>query len=113
MDRKKLVVGGVAVAVLVLGGGAAIAAQQQEPRMDRPAAEEAALDVVPGEVKETELEREGGSTIYEVEVVGKDGKLREVTVDAGNGRVLGQEMEEQEFFEEDNDSEDQGSDEAE
>jgi uncharacterized protein YpmB len=113
MDRKKLVVGGVAVAVLVLGGGAAIAAQQQEPRIDRAAAEEAALGVVPGEVKEIELEREGGSTIYEVEVVGKDGKLREVTVDAGNGRVLSEEMEEEEFFKEDKDSEDQDSEEAE
>ena len=105
MDRKKLVVGGVAVAVLVLGGGAAIAAQQQGTRIDRTAAEEAALDAVPGEVKETELEREGGSTVYEVEVIGKDGKLREVTVDAGNGRVLGQEMEGEEFFEEDKDFE--------
>ncbi len=107
MDTKKLVVGAVAVAVLVLGGGAAIAAQQQEePRIDRAAAQEAALGAVPGEVKEIELEREGGSTIFEVEVGGKDGKLREVTVDAGNGRILGQEMEEEEFFEEDNDSDD-------
>ena len=31
MDRKKLVIGVVAVAVLALGGGVAIAAQQQEP----------------------------------------------------------------------------------
>src|SRR3712207_6445001 len=114
MDTKKLVVGAVAVAVLVLGGGAAIAAQQQEePRIDRAAAQEAALGAVAGEVKETELEREGGSTIFEVEVVGKDGKLREVTVDAGNGRILGQEMEEKELFEEDNHPEDQGSEEAE
>ena len=95
MDTKKLVVGVLAVAVLALGGGAAIAAQrQEEPRIDRAAAEEAALAAVPGEVKETELEREGGSTVFEVEVVGKDGKLQEVTVDAGNGRIHGQEMEE-------------------
>ncbi len=109
MDRKKLIVVVVAVAVLALGGGAAIAAQQQEePRIDRAAAEEAAMGAVPGEVKETELEREGGSTIFEVEVVGRDGNLQEVTVDASNGRILGQEMEEREFFEED-----QGSEEAE
>jgi uncharacterized membrane protein YkoI len=50
-------------------------------------------------VKDTELESEGGSAVYEVEVVGKDGKLREVTVDASSGRVLGLEMEEEEFFE--------------
>jgi uncharacterized membrane protein YkoI len=100
VDGRKLAVGVVAVAILTLGGGVAIAAQPEaEPKIDRAAAEEAALSVVPGEVKDTELESESGSTIYEVEVVGKDGKLREVTVDAGSGRILGQEMEEAEFFE--------------
>ena len=112
VDSRKLAIGAVAVVVLALGGGVALAAQQQEePRMDRAAAEKAALGAVQGEVKETELEREGGSAIYEVEVVGKDGKLREVAVDAGNGRILGQEMEE--FFEEVNYSEGQGSEDAE
>ncbi len=100
VDGRKLAVGVVAVAILTLGGGVAIAAQPEaEPKIDRAAAEEAALSAVPGEVKDTELESEGGSTIYEVEVVGKDGKLREVTVDASSGQVLGQEMEEEEFFE--------------
>jgi uncharacterized protein HemX len=114
MDRKRLVIGAVVVAILALGGGVAVAAQQQEePRVDRVAAEEAALGAVPGAVKETELEREGGSTIFEVEVVGKDGKLREVAVDAGNGRVLGQEIEEQEFFEKDDGSENEGPEDAE
>jgi len=95
MDGRKLIVGAVAVTILALGGGGAIAAQQGgQPTIDRAAAEEAALGAIPGEVKETELEREGGSRVYEVEVAGDDGKLREVTVDAKNGRVLGQEMEE-------------------
>ena len=90
MDTRKMAVGVVAVAFLGIGGGVAIAAQQREdPKTDRAAAKEAALGAVKGEVKESELEREGGSTIFEVEVVGNDGKLREVTVDAGNGRVLG------------------------
>ena len=88
------------MAILTLGGGVAIAAQPEaEPKIDRAAAEEAALSAVPGEVKDTELESEGGSAIYEVEVLGKDGKLREVTVDASSGQVLGQEVEEEEFFE--------------
>jgi uncharacterized membrane protein YkoI len=100
VDGRKLAVGVVAVAILTLGGGVAIAAQPEaEPKIDRAAAEEVALDAVPGAVKETELESESGSTIYEVEVAGKDGKLWEVTVDASSGRVLGQEMEEAEFFE--------------
>ncbi len=100
VDGRKLAVGVVAGAILTLGGGVAIAAQPEaEPKIDRAAAEEAALSAVPGEVKDTELESESGSTIYEVEVVGKDGKVREVTVDASSGQVLGQEMEEEEFFE--------------
>lgn len=112
MDRKKLAVGAAIAATLALGGGVAIAAQQgAQPTIDRAAAEEAALGAVPGEVKETELEREGGSSVYEVEVVGNDGKLREVTVDAGNGRVLGQEVEEEEGL--DDDPDDQGSEDAE
>jgi outer membrane murein-binding lipoprotein Lpp len=112
MDTKKLAVGAVAVAVLGIGGGVAIAAQQQEdPKIDRAAAEEAALGAVQGEVKETELEREGGSAVYEVEIAGKDGRLREVTVDASSGRVLGQEMEDGGY--DDQGSDDQGSEDAE
>ena len=114
MDGKKLAVGGALAAILALGGGAAIAAQQQgpEPKIDRAAAEEAALGAFPGEVKETELEREGGSSVYEVEIAGNDGKLREVTVDAGNGQVLGQEIEEEEGIEDDG-SENEGPGDAE
>jgi uncharacterized protein HemX len=109
MDRKKLAVGAVIVAILALGGGVAVAAQQQEqPNVDRAAAEEAALKAVQGEVKETELEREGGSAVYEVEVLGEDGKLHEVAVSASDGRVLSQETEEDEGSEEDDASENEG-----
>ena len=116
MDRKKLAVGAAIVTILALGGGVAIAAQQQEdPKIDRAAAEEAALGAVPGEVKETELESEGGSTVYEVEILGKDGKFHEVAVDAGNGKVLGQETEGNGSADqgpEDEGSDDQGSEDA-
>jgi len=112
MDRKKLTVGAVAVAILALGGGVAIAAQQQgpEPKVDEAAAEEAALSAVQGEVREIELEREGGAAIYEVEVAGKDGKLHEVNVSADDGQVIGQETEGDEGLEEDDGAGDQGSD---
>jgi hypothetical protein len=97
MDRRKLALGAAIPAILALGGGVAVAAQQQEPpKVDQAAAEEAALGAVPGEVQETELESEGGATTYEVEIAGKDGKYHEVTVDAGDGSVLGQETEEDE-----------------
>jgi hypothetical protein len=62
-------------------------------RIDRAAAEKAALGAVPGEVKETELENENGFVVYGVEIQGKDGRLHEVVVDAGNGKILAQEME--------------------
>ncbi len=115
MNREKLAVGVVAAAILALGGGVAIAAQQQglEPKVDRGAAEEAALSAVPGEVRETELEREGGAAIYEVEVAGKDGKLHEVAVSANDGKVLGQETEEDEDSEEDDGSENEGPEDGE
>jgi hypothetical protein len=107
MDRKKLAIGAVAVTILALGGGVAVAAQQQEPpKVDKAAAEEAALGVVPGEVKETELEREG---VYEVEVLGKDGRLHEVMVGANDGKVLGQELDEEDRGAEDQGSDDQGA----
>jgi outer membrane murein-binding lipoprotein Lpp len=112
MNGKKLAVGAVIVGLLALGGGVAIAAQQQgpEPKVDRAAAEEAALSAVPGVVEETELEREGGSSVYEVEVAGKDGKLHEVTVSASDAKVLGQETEGDEGSEEDDDaSENEGA----
>jgi uncharacterized membrane protein YkoI len=57
-------------------------------RIDRTAAERAALDAVPGEVREVELESENGFVVYEVEVAANDGTLHEVVVDAGNGKVL-------------------------
>jgi uncharacterized protein YpmB len=110
MDRKKLIIGAVAVAILALGGSVAIAAQQQEPpKVDEAAAEEAALGAVSGEVKEIELEREGGSAIYEVEVLGEDGKLHEVAVSANDGKVLGQEMDEEDSGVDDQGSDDQGA----
>jgi hypothetical protein len=62
-------------------------------RIDRAAAEKAGLGAVPGDVKETELENENGFIVYGVEIQGKDGRLHEVVVDAGNGKVLAQEME--------------------
>jgi uncharacterized membrane protein YkoI len=103
----------VAVAVLALGGGVAIAAQQQEaPKVDQAAAEEAALSAVQGKVVGTELEREGGAPIHEVEIADNDGKLHEVAVSADDGKVLGQETEEDEGSEEDDGSENEGPEDA-
>lgn len=139
MDRKKLIAGAAAAAVLTVGAGAAMAAGQQprdtqqekqDPavnssvkappeteandaaegsendaaeasqlkdlaKIDRAAAEKAALEAAPGEVKETELDNENGSVVYSVEVAGKDGKSQEVIVDAGSGKVLAAQQDEE------------------
>lgn len=68
---------------------------QQLARIDRTAAEQAALKAVPGTVLETELEADdNGYVVYDVEVAGNDGKSHDVKVDAGNGEILDQGLEE-------------------
>jgi uncharacterized membrane protein YkoI len=63
--------------------------------IDEAAAERAALEAVPGKVHETELEAsDNGYLVYDIEIAGEDGKGHEVKVDAGNGKVLHQELEE-------------------
>ena len=88
------------------GSSEAEAAETEEPgglaeltRIDQTAAEEAALGAVPGAVREVELENENGFVVYEVELAGQDGALNEVVVDAGNGEILGLEVEEEEGLE--------------
>jgi hypothetical protein len=65
-------------------------------KIDRAAAEKAALDAVPGEVVKTELDNENGFVVYSVEVKSADGTVTDVKVDAGDGTVLAQETEENE-----------------
>ena len=53
-------------------------------------AEKAAVASAPsGTVSKTELEVEHGCLVYEVKVKGSDNKTREIMVDAGDGKVLG------------------------
>lgn len=51
-------------------------------------AERAALDVAPGTVHRTHIEREDGTVVWEVEVDGEDGRRTDVQVDAASGAVL-------------------------
>jgi uncharacterized membrane protein YkoI len=69
---------------------------QKLAKIDRSAAERAALRTVRGSVQSTELTDEGGYVVYEVIIAGEDGQTHEVTVDAGNARVMQQEVEENE-----------------
>jgi len=65
-------------------------------KIGEAAAERAALEAVPGTIHETELEtNDGGYVVYDIEIAGDDSKNREVTVDAGNGEVLYQDLEDE------------------
>src|ERR687890_758279 len=64
--------------------------------IDEAAAEQAALKAVPGTVHEAELETsDNGYVVYDIELAGKDGNKHEVKVDAGNGEILHQDLEDE------------------
>jgi len=42
----------------------------------------------PGKIFEIELEREDGRIIYEVEILGEDGIVEEIYIDARTGKLL-------------------------
>jgi uncharacterized membrane protein YkoI len=50
-----------------------------------------ASEAVPGTVVEAELEKKHGKTIWEVEVLGADGNVTEVHIDAATGAVIDKE----------------------
>jgi uncharacterized membrane protein YkoI len=47
-----------------------------------------AMEKVPGTVVEAELEKKHGKTVWEVEILGSDGKVTEVHIDAADGTVI-------------------------
>ena len=47
-----------------------------------------AVKKVPGTVVEAELEKKHGKTVWEVEVVGGDGNVTEVHIDAATGTII-------------------------
>jgi len=58
-----------------------------------------AQEKVPGTVVEAELEKKHGKTVWEVEVVGADGKVTEVHIDAAAGTVIDTEAKKEEKHE--------------
>ena len=54
-----------------------------------------ASEKMPGKVIEAELEKKHGKAVWEVEVVGEDGKVTEVHVDADSGAVIDMEPKEE------------------
>ncbi|MEU3222291.1 PepSY domain-containing protein [Streptomyces sp. NPDC006976] len=105
--KRKIVIAAVAAAVLA-GGTAATAvaltdgdghdgggsrsghaASSVTARITVGEAVAAGLRAVPGTVTEAELDDENGGLVWELDVYGSDRAWHDVTVDAGNGKVLG------------------------
>lgn len=98
--KRKIVIAAVTAAVLV-GGTAAAAVAFADDHDSRDAGSGAAARVtagdaassavraVPGTVTEAELDDEDGALVWELDVYGSDRVWHDVTVDAGNGKVLG------------------------
>ena len=47
-----------------------------------------ALEQVPGEVVKVERDEENGIDVFEIKVLASNGRVREITLDARDGRVL-------------------------
>ena len=58
-----------------------------------------ASEKVPGTVVEAELEKKYGKTVWEVEVLGADGTVTEVHIDAATGAVIDTEAKKEEKHE--------------
>lgn len=71
-----------------------IAALAKEATVTIDQAIKAASEKVPGTVVEAELEKKHDKTVWEVEVLGADGKVTEVHIDAATGAVIDTEAKE-------------------
>ncbi|MFD5498622.1 PepSY domain-containing protein [Streptomyces sp. NPDC127061] len=103
--KRKFVIAAVTAAVLVGGTAATAVAFADDDSHDRETrssvksgdtartdvaqAVAAAVRAVPGTVTEAELDDEDGGLVWELDVYGSDKVWHDVTVDAGNGKVLG------------------------
>lgn len=65
-----------------------IAALAKDAKVTIDQAVKTATEKVPGTVVEAELEKKHDKTIWEVEILGADGKVTEVHIDAANGTVI-------------------------
>ncbi|WP_326657914.1 PepSY domain-containing protein [Streptomyces sp. NBC_00385] len=96
--KRKIVIAAVTTAVLVGGTAAAAvaiaddndgrAAGSSTARVSAGEAAASAVRAVPGSVTEAELDGEDGAPVWELDVYGSDKVWHDVTVDAGNGKVL-------------------------
>jgi uncharacterized membrane protein YkoI len=71
-------------------GDIAVMAKEATVTIDQ--AVKTAVEKAPGTVVEAELEKKHGKTVWEVEVLGADGAITEVHIDAATGTVIDTEM---------------------
>ncbi|GAA2616416.1 PepSY domain-containing protein [Actinomadura fulvescens] len=108
--------GGTATAFAAGGGDddpaeqAAEAKAVQTAKVSATDAVATALRTVPGHVASVDLDQEKGSAVWEVEVIGKDGTERELTVDTATGKVLSNAVADQDTDGADDDADDDGAD---
>jgi Peptidase propeptide and YPEB domain len=104
MKKAMTLIGGVVLAILFAIGGAFAqkanytgsiqiksddeAVYGDMAKISLDSAVSAALKAVPGKVLKVELENENGFLVYGVEIAKADHQLADVKVDAGNGKVL-------------------------
>lgn len=96
--NKTMIAGGVLATMIAATGLAGVVMAQQPgtpPALTEAQAIEIALARVPGEIQETELEREDGKQVYEIEILTADGQEFEVEIDASDGTVLEVEREDE------------------
>ncbi|MGW2410471.1 PepSY domain-containing protein [Streptomyces sp. NPDC001739] len=95
-----LLAGGTVTAVAVSSNGAPAAGHARQDtedlreagaaRVTAPQAAAAALKAVPGKVSGLDLDQDRPGLVWDADVLGKDGKWHEVTLDARTARVLNQ-----------------------
>ena len=88
---KKIIAGGVLAGLAMVGGLAATVSAQTaavETGMTEEQVIAIALEEVPGEVQDVELETEDGMQVYEIEILTADGLEMEVEIAAATGDVL-------------------------
>lgn len=94
--NKQLITGGVLAGLVATAGLAGVAVAQANaptPAFTVEQAVEIALAQVPGEVQHTELEREDGMLVHEIEILTADGVKMEVEINADTGEILDVEAE--------------------
>ncbi|HET6583793.1 MAG TPA: PepSY domain-containing protein [Nannocystaceae bacterium] len=90
----RVLLGGIALAAVVSSAGVAHAeAPKKETTITLEKAERIALARVPGgTITEIEIERHAGRKVYEIEVRATDGREHDLVIDASDGRVISEDI---------------------